>query len=139
MKDRIASIARAALVVGLTSAFAIAVVFAADPDASFRESQRTQIQSNLYAVAVAFPGNVTIASNATVSGEATVHAAATLNTVSATGSTFTVAALNPTFAATQLVFSAAAPTAPTNLVSGAGVGLRVRINGTNYLIRATLN
>ncbi len=44
-----------------------------------------------------------------------------------------------TFGATQAHFSAAAFAAPTNLVAGAGVGLSVRINGTNYLLHAKPN
>ena len=46
--------------------------FAADPESSFREGVRTQVMSNIYSVAVSFPGNVTITSNATVSGNAAI-------------------------------------------------------------------
>ncbi|HOW98892.1 MAG TPA: hypothetical protein P5567_15595 [Kiritimatiellia bacterium] len=46
--------------------------FATDPESSFREGVRTQVMSNIYSVAVSFPGNVTITSNATVAGNAAI-------------------------------------------------------------------
>jgi hypothetical protein len=65
-------------------------------------------------------GTLTVQTNATVAG-----------TLGVTGIV--------TMGATQTVFSAAAAAAPTNLVAGAGVGINVRINGTNYLLHAKPN
>ena len=62
-------------ILALTAAILVSAAyfaFATDPEASFREGVRTQVMSNIYSVAVSFPGNVTITSNATVSGNATV-------------------------------------------------------------------
>lgn len=80
----------------------------------------TSFSPALNAAAAITAGSLTVQTNATVGG-----------TLGVTGIA--------TFAATQTVFSAVAATTPTNLVSGDGVGINVRINGTNYLIRATLN
>ncbi|MBP7429870.1 MAG: hypothetical protein KBC05_10575 [Candidatus Hydrogenedentes bacterium] len=62
-------------IVILTAALLVAAAcfaLATDPEASFREGVRTQVMSNIYSVAVSFPGNVTITSNATVSGNAAI-------------------------------------------------------------------
>lgn len=66
------------------------------------------------------PGTAAIQTNATVGGTLGVTGILTLG-------------------ATQTVFTAAAAAAPTNLVTGAGVGINVRINGTNYLLHAKPN
>lgn len=65
-------------------------------------------------------GAIAVQTNATVGGTLNVTGIVTLN-------------------ATQTVFAAAAATTPTNMIPGAGVGINVRINGTNYLLRATPN
>ena len=62
-------------ILALTAALLVSAAhfaLAVDPEASFREGVRTQVMSNIYAVAVSFPGDVTITSNATVSGKVTV-------------------------------------------------------------------
>lgn len=64
--------------------------------------------------------------------------AATVQTNATVGGTLGVTGIL-TLGATQTVFSAAAAAAPTNLVAGAGVGINVRINGTNYLLHAKPN
>jgi hypothetical protein len=46
---------------------------------------------------------------------------------------------NVTFVTSQLTFTGAAATTPTNLVVGDGIGIAVTVNGTNYIVRATLN
>jgi hypothetical protein len=68
---------------------------------------------------------------------ATIGALA-VQTNATVGGTFAVTGI-ATLAATQTVFSAAAAPAPTNLVAGDGVGINVRINGTNYLLHAKPN
>ena len=80
-------------VLGLMTS-AVYLSFAADPESSFREGVRTQVMSNIYSVAVSFPGNVAITSNATVSG----NAAITGNQV--VGGTVTAAVLKVLGAAT---------------------------------------
>lgn len=56
----------------LTIALLGVTALAVDPDYGFREGVRSQVQSNIYSVAVSFPGNTTVASNLVVTGAETV-------------------------------------------------------------------
>lgn len=139
-------ISRILLAAALAVAFVFQTVHAADRE------QLTVGELTVTTGIKAAPGSSLWVSNAVVAASTNaqtfgavteasvvVLGASALNTVAATGSTFTVTALNPTFAATQITFSAASGPVPTNLIVATAVSLPVRINGTNYLIRATLN
>jgi hypothetical protein len=94
----------------------------------------TEVFSIEYGSGVA---TVTVSGVVSASGGFSGTASSVTGTVNATD--IIVADTTPTFASTQLVFTAVAAATPTNLVAGDGVGVRIRINGTNYLLRATLN
>lgn len=117
----------AIIVVALT--FAVQA-FAIDADASFREGTRTQVQSNIYAVAVTFPGNATITSNATVSGTLGVTGAATAGSLAAKAATLGTAAIqtNATVGGTLGVTGAATLTA--------GIASGVSVTNTFYTVAA---
>ena len=128
----------------LTAALLVAAAsfaFAADPESSFREGVRTQVMSNIYSVAVAFPGHLSVVSNLSVKGNTT--ATGTLSVVGNTslGGTLGVtgaAALNSAtvtngLTLNSITFSRALTAQGTNNATIKGA-LALTVNGTNYLV-----
>lgn len=93
---------------------------------------QTTATINAETVANSTIGNATVQTNATIGGTLAVTGTTTLADT-------TISDVTPTFAATSLVFTASAVAGPTNEVVADGVGIRVKVNGTNLLIRATPN
>ena len=117
------------------------LAFAADPEYTFREGVRTQVQSQIWSVAVSVPGHFSIVSNLSVKGNTT--ATGTLAVVGNTSLAGTLgvvgaAALNSAtvtngLTVNSLTVARALTAQGTNNATIKGA-LAVTVNGTNYLV-----
>ena len=96
-------------------ALVVPAALAVDADTAWRESVRTSGVTQLFTVAVSFPGSIAVASNVVVTG-------------GVTSATLGVGVITAT---AKPVFTQAAVAAPTNT---AARGFAITVNGTNYVV-----
>lgn len=128
------------LMIALLGLAIVSPAIAADAEYTTREAWRTGVVTAIFDNAVAFVGDITVASNATVAGTMIVNAidttgAADIDYGSAdvTDHTFTsdggTVILDGDVTLKTLIFTDDATAAPTNNLSA---GVAVTVNGTNY-------
>ena len=98
------------LLIALLTLAVVSPAIAADAEYTTREAWRTGVVTAIFDNAVAFVGDITVASNATVNGSGTFSDDVTCDTI---------------------IFTDAATAAPTNTASQ---GFTITVNGTNYVI-----
>ena len=136
------------LLIALLGLAVVSPAIAADAEYTTREAWRTGVVTAIFDNAVAFVGDITVASNATVAGTVILNAidttgAADIDYGSAdvTDHTFTsdggtvILDGSGTFSddvtCNTIIFTDAATAAPTNTASQ---GFTITVNGTNYVI-----
>ena len=136
------------LLIALLGLAVVSPAIAADAEYTTREAWRTGVVTAIFDNAVAFVGDITVASNATVAGTVILNAidttgAADIDYGSAdvTDHTFTsdggtvILDGSGTFSddvtCDTIIFTDAATAAPTNTASQ---GFTITVNGTNYVI-----
>jgi len=134
------------LLIALLGLAVVSPAIAADAEYTTREAWRTGVVTAIFDNAVAFVGDITVASNATVAGTVILNAidttgAADIDYGSAdvTDHTFTsdggtvildgVVIASDDVTCDSIIFTDAATAAPTNTASA---GFTVTVNGTNY-------
>ena len=131
------------LLIALLTLAVVSPAIAADAEYTTREAWRIGVVTAIFDNAVAFVGDITVASNATVTGTAIVNAidttgAADIDYGSAdvTDHTFTsdggTVILDGDVTCNTIIFTDAATAAPTNTASAQG--FTITVNGTNYVI-----
>lgn len=136
------------LLIALLGLAVVSPAIAADAEYTTREAWRTGVVTAIFDNAVAFVGNITVATNATVAGTTIVNAidttgAADIDYGSAdvTDHTFTsdggtvildgIGTFSDDVTCDKIIFTDAATAAPTNTASQ---GFTITVNGTNYVI-----
>lgn len=136
------------LLIALLGLAVVSPAIAADAEYTTREAWRTGVVTAIFDNAVAFVGNITVATNATVAGTTIVNAidttgAADIDYGSAdvTDHTFVsdggtvildgIGTFSDDVTCDKIIFTDAATAAPTNTASQ---GFTITVNGTNYVI-----
>ncbi len=128
------------LLIALLGLAVVSPAIAADAEYTTREAWRTGVVTAIFDNAVAFVGDITVASNATVAGTVILNAidttgAANIDIGSADVTDVTIVTdggtviLDGDVTLNTLIFTDAATAAPTNTASA---GFTVTVNGTNY-------
>jgi len=128
------------LLIALLGLAVVSPAIAADAEYTTREAWRTGVVTAIFDNAVAFVGDITVASNATVAGTVILNAidttgAADIDIGSADVTDVTIVTdggtviLDGDVTLNTLIFTDAATAAPTNNLSA---GVAVTVNGTNY-------
>ena len=130
------------LLIALLTLAVVSPAIAADAEYTTREAWRSGVVTAIFDNAVAFVGDITVASNATVTGTTIVNAidadgAADIDIGSADVTDVTIVTdggtviLDGDVTLKTLIFTDAATAAPTNTASQ---GFTITVNGTNYVI-----
>jgi len=130
------------LLIALLTLAVVSPAIAADAEYTTREAWRIGVVTAIFDNAVAFVGDITVASNATVTGTTIVNAidadgAADIDIGSADVTDVTIVTdggtviLDGDVTLKTLIFTDAATAAPTNTASQ---GFTITVNGTNYVI-----
>jgi len=130
------------LLIALLTLAVVSPAIAADAEYTTREAWRIGVVTAIFDNAVAFVGDITVASNATVAGTTIVNAidadgAADIDIGSADVTDVTIVTdggtviLDGDVTLKTLIFTDAATAAPTNTASQ---GFTITVNGTNYVI-----
>ena len=128
------------LLIALLGLAVVSPAIAADAEYTTREAWRTGVVTAIFDNAVAFVGDITVASNATVTGTTFVNVIDTIGaadiaygSADVTDHTFTsdggTVILDGDVTCDSVIFADAATAAPTNDLSA---GVSVTVNGTNY-------
>lgn len=128
------------LLIALLGLAVVSPAIAADAEYTTREAWRTGVVTAIFDNAVAFVGDITVASNATVAGTVILNAidttgAADIDIGSADVTDVTIVTdggtviLDGDVTLNTLIFMNGATAAPTNNLSA---GVAVTVNGTNY-------
>ena len=130
------------LLIALLTLAVVSPAIAADAEYTTREAWRTGVVTAIFDNAVAFVGDITVASNATVAGTVILNAidttgAADIDIGSADVTDVTIVTdggtviLDGDVTCDKIIFTDAAVAAPTNTASQ---GFTITVNGTNYVI-----
>mgnify|MGYP000912736908 FL=1 len=130
------------LLIALLTLAVVSPAIAADAEYTTREAWRIGVVTAIFDNAVAFVGDITVASNATVTGTTIVNAidadgAADIDIGSADVTDVTIVTdggtviLDGDVTCDKIIFTDAAVAAPTNTASQ---GFTITVNGTNYVI-----